>query len=92
MQQQCEEQPVKDPNTDLQSKTVVNTNIIEDQQADENSDGEDNIVPVMIRPGHIRFTSSAKGLAAFTFVFQNMPHAQSLYALVGVCVLLLILL
>lgn len=55
--QQCEEQPVKDPNMDSRSKAVVN---MEDQQADENSDAEDNLVPVMIRPGHIRFTSSAK--------------------------------
>lgn len=58
---QCEKQlPVKNLNANSRSKKDVSTNIIQQHQADEDSGAEGDLVPVMIRPGHIRFTPSGK--------------------------------
>ncbi|XP_074274384.1 coilin isoform X2 [Silene latifolia] len=55
----CErQQPVKDMTMDTGSKKEMVANIT--QQYDEDSDAEGDLVPVVIRPGLIRFTSSGK--------------------------------
>lgn len=48
---------------DEQSPVKGNQKVFEEhQQHDENSDEEDDIVPVVIKPGHIRFERLGKGL------------------------------
>lgn len=43
----------------------------EDQQQDQGSDAEDDVVPVVIRPGHIRFEPLGKGLILCMYVFLS---------------------
>uniref|UniRef100_A0A803L0W7 Coilin n=1 Tax=Chenopodium quinoa TaxID=63459 RepID=A0A803L0W7_CHEQI len=50
--------PAKDLNKDSGSKKDASTNI--EQLAEEDSDADGDLVPVEIRPGHIRFTPTGK--------------------------------
>ena len=69
---QCEKQlPVKNLNVDPSSKKAVSISITEHQLADEDSDAEGDLVPVVIRPGHIRFTPSGKGTSASSWPSSN---------------------
>ncbi|KAL2903427.1 Coilin [Bienertia sinuspersici] len=50
--------PVKDLSKELGSKNDLGKST--EQQAEEDSDADDDLVPVVIRPGHIRFGRSSK--------------------------------
>jgi coilin len=47
----------------------------EHQQPDENSDEEDDIVPVVIKPGHIRFERLGKGLSCVFICWVEMDSS-----------------
>lgn len=61
--------PVQDLNKDSGSGKDVVKNI--EQLVLEDGDADDDLVPVEIRPGHIRFTPSGKCTAADIFAFQK---------------------
>ena len=56
---------------DVQQSPVKSNNcIVSDvhQQSDEESEAEDDIIPVEIRPGHIRFQALRKGFNALSLL------------------------
>lgn len=74
----CDKQlPVKVLNADSSSKRAASISITEHQQADEDSDAEGDLVPVVIRPGHIRFTPSGKVNGALHIQGANVWNGSS---------------
>lgn len=55
------------------SEKDVEKNSLEHQQPDQNSDTDDaDIVPIVIRPGHIRFEPLGKGLLLNIFMLVHV--------------------
>lgn len=62
---------------DEQSPVKGNQKVFEEhQQPDENSDEEDDIVPVVIKPGHIRFERLGKGLFCVFLSWVEMDSSM----------------
>lgn len=57
-----------DPQLPIKDSNCVVSGV--DQQSDEESGGEDDMVPVEIRPGHIRFQSRGKGKFSLSLLYR----------------------
>lgn len=66
---------------DQQSSDKVNQQLYDDDSQESSEEGdlktdndeEDNVVPVVTRPGHIRFAPLGKGIYGSKFTENNLP-------------------